>query len=316
MSDRLIKVADIPNGLWQSKEGLLSLPVDLCSLYREQLELKGLLTVALSATLDEGPVGGMSLEDTKKHFATRFSGSCARVQLAVLDPKDDLQNASDLFLKTFSGGKVGLLDIPCGAGAASASLLTCVAALREQSVLPREPLYVWLLGGDNSDFARAYADECFAKLRPCLEKQAIYLQYKTVFWDVLDADSNTALLHGWMVWARDCQKYFAIAANFSGFLHGANNFDKAKAQLGEVLRWAGELNASVMWLESQKNEVTEGFLPRWLKWFGIRLPKKFIGKASPEDIVGKSEAKCHHPIQSGSQFRVHLSLLRLEAPEA
>lgn len=312
MSDRLIRASDIPDALWMSKEGLLSLPESLCLLYRQQLESKGLLQEALGGMLDDGPVGGISEADTKKHFASRFSGSCARVQLAVLDPKAELRKASDLFIGAFSGGTLGLLDIPCGAGAASAALLSCVAALRSQGVLPREVLKVRILGGDNSDYARKCSEELITALAPNLVEQGIYVQYKTMPWDVLDAESTTKLIYEWVLWTNECKKCFMIAANFSGFLQSDCKLKEAKNQLGELLRWAGEKKSSVMWLEPQTNKALLGFIPRWINWLRDRMPSAFRAKTELDQIVGKSDAKCNHPLIANSTFRVHLALLRLE----
>lgn len=315
MVDRILRITDIPGALWQSKEELLSLPENLRLIYRQQLETKGLLELALGGALDDGPVGGMTEEDTKRHFAFRFSGSCARVQLAVLDPKAELRSASDLFIGAFSGGTLGLLDIPCGSGAASAALLSCVAALRSQGVLPREVLKIKILGGDNSGFARTYADEFIAVLGPSLVEQGIYVQYKTVPWDVLNAESTTNLIHEWVVWTNECKKCFTVAANFSGFLQGESKLKAAKSQLGEVLRWAGVRKSSVMWLEPQTNMALRGFIPRWINWLRDWMPSAFRPKTEVDEIVGTSVAKCNNPLKSDSMFRVHLALLRLETSE-
>ena len=151
MTDRLVKSSDLPRTLWQVDDGMLVLPAAVSRVYRNMLAEKGLMDEALNAHSDDGPVGGIKDSDTRRHFSARFSGSSARAQLAVLDPKDDLRNASDLFVKTFSGGKVGLLDIPCGAGAASAALLGCVA--KSTHIVTLEGIHKTLLGRFRPDLA-------------------------------------------------------------------------------------------------------------------------------------------------------------------
>ena len=97
------------------------------------------------------------------------------MELAVLDPKNDLENVSDYFIRAFSGGRIRLLDIPCGCGAASAALLTTVAELRRKNVIPRMPLEVSLTGGDISDTAVDYAEALFRYLSQSLRNQSIFL---------------------------------------------------------------------------------------------------------------------------------------------
>ena len=167
MTERLLDPKDIPQSLWDGDK-LLLLPQPLKDAYHKTLKTRGLLEDALEAPSSEGDIGGKSKDKTAWHFARRFSGSCARVELAILDPKDELGDASDYFLRVFSGGRVSLLDIPCGSGAASATLLMVVAELRRLNIIPREPLEVFLTGGDKSDTARENACLIFNELRQSL----------------------------------------------------------------------------------------------------------------------------------------------------
>ena len=173
MTGRFLKPKDVPKSLWDG-DNLLSLPQPLRDAYHKTLKTKGLLEEALKAS-PQGSIGGESAEETDQHIAHRFDGSCARVELAVLDPKDELSDASDHFVRAFSGGCVRLLDIPCGSGAASAALLTTVAELRRKKIIPREPLEVFLTGGDISDTARCNADLVFSELQQALRNQGIFL---------------------------------------------------------------------------------------------------------------------------------------------
>lgn len=316
MSKRLVAPSDLPATLWQDSFQRLLLPATVSSHYRNMLVANGLLEDAMTSDSHDGPVGGLSEADTRKHFATRFAASSARIQLAMLDPKEDLRHASDLFMKTFSGGRVGLLDIPCGAGAVSADLLCTLAALREAGVVPRQPLEVKLVAGDISRHARDYASDMIGGLRMILEEQAIYVDETFVEWNVLDLESTTSLLHTWMEWARDCREYCIVLANFSGFLQNSNKLDKAKPGLDEVFRWAAARRSLVMWLEPQTNAATEGLIPRILNWF-TRLPSRFTRRWSEGGGILQSSARYLHPIKTGFVPRVQLNLIRLEAsPDA
>jgi len=315
MTKRLLMTSDLPGTLWQLTDGMLVLPAALSSVYCTMLMDKNLMHQARNADSDEGPVGGVKEEDTRRHFASRFSGSSARVQLAVLDPKDHLRNTSDLFVKAFSGGKIGLLDVPCGAGAASAALLGCIAELRKAKVLPREPLEVFLVCGEISTYARSYAEELLDGMGKELEREGIWIKKKSVPWNVLDAESTTSILYAWMDWARDCREYFVVMANFSGFLQGQGKLNDAKPQLDEIIRWAASRRSSVFWIEPQTNLAVKGLIPRILAWFGLRLPSRFRQQWGTEKSIAGSDALFQHPVRVDSRPPVRLSLIRLEASE-
>jgi hypothetical protein len=114
MATRLLGSFDIPSMLWRRDEETLLLPHTICRAYRGMLEAKGLISLAESGQCDDGPVGGINERDTQKHFATRFATSAARVQLAMLDPNDELQNASDLFVRALAGGALDCSTFPAG----------------------------------------------------------------------------------------------------------------------------------------------------------------------------------------------------------
>ena len=315
MTKRLLLPSELPTGMWKGSQDSLLIPHSLCCAYRRMLEDKGLYECATEGPQRDGPVGGMSESDTQEHFATRFSGSAARTQLAVLDPKDELADASDLFVRTFAGGRVGLLDIPSGAGAASADLLATVAALREAGVFPRQPLHVDLVAGDVSEYARTYAAELLASIKGPLARQSIFLNEHLTHWDVLDAESTTAILHEWMQCAPDCREYFVVLANFSGFMESQRKFGQAKPQLSEIFRWAALRRSTVMWLEPQTNVATEGLFPRVLGWLREKMPRLFGRSCDVAECHMTSNCRYIHPVKVDCAPSVRLSLIRLEASD-
>lgn len=316
MTTRLLLPSDLPDSLWEKNRGCLRISQSLCDGYSSVLCLHGLIETAKSNDNDDGPVGGIRDEDTKRHFATRFAASAARTQLALLDPRDHLENASDLFLQAFSGGHVSLLDIPCGGGAASADLLALVAALREHRLIPRQPLFVQLVAGDISPLARQYASEVIESIRPSLESQSVFVEAHYEDWNTEEAASTTSLLHSWMKWAHACREHFVVMANFSGFLQRQGKFDKARPQLEEVIRWAGERRSTVIWIEPSTNVVTENFIPRVLDWLRTRLSAVFLRHWDQPDSNLTSEAVYLHPMKPDHYTpRVHLSLIHLKASD-
>jgi hypothetical protein len=313
MATRLLPTSAIPAELWKDSK-LLQLSPGLIGSYRIVLESTGLLEAALAATA-QGDIGGESAKNTAEHFTRNFSGSCGRVQLAVLDPKETLGEASNHFIRAFSGGKVAVLDIPSGSGAGSATVLSAIAHLRKESVLPRTPLDVWLVAGDKSQAALDNAARVLDALAPHLERQAIFLHPRYVVWDMLDAGSTVNLIHAWAKEhaPHDCREYFTLAANCSGFLQNDGNFKKAEAQLEQILAWSGRLKSTFMWVEPSTNAATLRMIPNVASRLWQKVRSFFghvLATAMPAPL--QSEAEVSHPVKPDFTHRVNLTLLRLE----
>lgn len=311
MHIRIVDPADIPSTIFDGT-GTIIFPDCLASAYRGVLSATGNLERALTITPD-GQTGGPSSAAAADHFVSAFSGSCARLKLAALDPKRDLQDASDLFMRAFSGGKVALLDAPCGAGAASAALLSTIAELRRLEVIPRVPLDVHLVAGDISPDALSYAAQMLEGMRAALRRQGITVHPLFRRWDLLDELSTTELLHAWMVHAPECREHFLLMANFSAFLHSSGNFKNAKNRLEEMFRWAAVRRSTVVWIEPQTNIALESVLPRVIKAFFVKT-LELIGAAKPSDPEPKpllSNAHFRHPLRVDGHSAVRLSLVKL-----
>jgi len=105
------------------REGTLALPASLWAAYRSEAAERGLLAKALGP---ESPAkafhGGEDAESSDLHFAFRFSGSAARLQYVVLDSESDFPEAAGILRQWCRTGRLALIDVPCGAGAASLAL--------------------------------------------------------------------------------------------------------------------------------------------------------------------------------------------------
>jgi hypothetical protein len=313
MASRLLPVSAIPAGLWKDAK-LLQLAPDLASTYHGVLQATGLLNDALSATA-RGDIGGESAKDAAEHFSRNFSGSCGRVQLAVLDPKDSLGESSNHFIRAFSGGSVALLDIPCGSGAGSATVLSAIAHLRKESVLPRTPLDVWLLAGDKAQPALDNAARVLSALGPLLERQAVFLHPKYVVWDMLDSVSTVKLIHAWSKdhAPPDSREYFTLTSNCSGFLQNDGNFKRAEAQIEQIMAWSAQLKSTFVWVEPSTKAATQTMLPKVVSRLWSKVKVLFghpTGSAGPGTL--QTDTEMAHPVKSDFTHRVNLTLLRLE----
>jgi hypothetical protein len=122
-----------------------------------------------------------------------------------------------------------------------------IAELRAHDVLPRQPLDIFVIGAEPSNWARAYAEEVLAEIRPLLEKQAIFVKAHFFTWDVTDALSNTDLIRRMTLASVDYPKRLLVVANFNAF-HAS-----------------GEHSVAV-WIEPDMNRaIGDGGLLRWLR---------------------------------------------------
>ena len=312
MKQRLLTPKDIPLALI-TDDGLLCLPQKLREAYFKTLEKGGLLERARKCS-PRDTIGGRSRADTDQHLAHKFSGSCSRVELAILDPKNELGDSSDGFIRAFSGGRVSLLDIPCGCCAASATVLSTIAELRRQQILPRQPLEVFLTGGDFSSSARTYAGQILDELERPLRNQGIFLKRSLYHWDINDEISNTELLSKWLT-ERECDKALLLIVGFSGVLGNDGKIKKVRGQLAEAIRWAGVRQATITWIEPQTKKARKMWDSRILKGIFDPLTSLPFGpKRLCDDLT--SEAKCLHPLCDDrvyttrlllNQWRVHLN---------
>lgn len=317
MKPRLIQPADIPETLWHAETKCLCLAPTLLTAWRYLLQHARLEERALQP-VPEGKIGGLSKEETDDHLAWRFSGSSARVQLGLLDPRDELAGVADAFAKVFSGGTVLVADLPCGSGAAVLTLLASIAELRRQDRIPRHPLYVKVVGGELSEFARDYASRAMDHIKDALAEQTIWVSAEFLPWDALDKFSTADLTNRLTVLGQECSARLMVLANFSGFLQGDGKWKEALPQFESLFVHGRAHNSFVLWIEPQTNKVLglSGFFSRVVAWF-----KKLFSahqtldeqEALVVENLGKSNASVQHPLKD-HQFDVHLVIQRFDLP--
>lgn len=314
---RLIKPEDIPETLWHPGLKCLRLAPSLLTAWGHLLRHAGLEEKALQP-VPKGEIGGLSQEETDDHLAWRFSGSSARVQLSLLDPRDELAGVSDAFAKVFSGGTVLLADLPCGSGAAVLTMLASISELRRQGRVPRHPLHVKVVGGELSEFARDYASRAMDHIKDALAEQAIWVSAEFLRWDALGKFSTADLTNRLTVLGQDCSARLIVLANFSGFLQGEGKWKEAIPQFESLFVHGRALNSFVLWIEPQTNKVlgSGGFFGRALAWFK-NLFSTHQSKEEQEALVvenlGKSSACVQHPLKA-HQFDVRLVIQRFDLP--
>jgi hypothetical protein len=314
---RLIPIDIIPTSLWSKENSILHLPPQLI-LSWEMLLDKNNLRGKANTEAPKGFEGGMSKEDTDNHLAWRFIGSVARVMLAMLDPHQKNTNIANTLTRIFSGNRVFLADLPCGSGAASMSILSVLCELRERGKIPRMPLHIIIIGGKISTYAQEYATEALNSLIDRLESQAIKIEFQVMTWDVCCKFSNTDLIKELILRSESCSAKLLLLANFSGFLERENKWKEAKDQFDELFRYSRDDNSIALWIEPEKNNVTQGngFFPRILKWFTEQV-QKLVGKDkqinNSDYEYSCSSVNVKHPLMEGT-FRTNLAIIPLDLP--
>jgi len=298
---RILPPELLPITLWDSENKLLNLPPELAQVYMTLIDRHNLRELANLRAKSDSPVGGFTQEETNKHFAQAFAGSVARTQLAFLDPKDDLAETSNAFISILAGNKLSLTDSPCGAGAAAFSLLANIAELRRQSVLPRMPLDIFLIGAEISEPARNYAQEILGELRPSLEAQAIFVDAEFMEWDVTCSLSNTDLIQCITKKSMGYEKRLLLIANFNGFLEREGKRKEAEKQIEELFRHISSTkNSLAIWIEPQMNSATKGLFP----W----LVKKIKESWNRFVKINVGDSLCLTSLSSETEFRLPLKL--------
>ena len=322
MSSRLIPPRDLPVTLWQPDhdngpyptgghrpQGLLRLPPSVAARYIDLLRSRNLLAGArdTSQREDNGPIGGESLADTHEHFAKRFSGSCGRLQLYWLDPRNAFPNVSDSIVHLCSGGEVRLLDAPCGAGAGSVTLLSLIAELRDQEVLPAHPLKVSVLGADISEHARDIAEAWHDELTEWWLSNGIEVEWKGTEWDATDHADTGVLIERWRKPVTAQTKMALAVSSFSGFLGtltGASPqrrwFDECAGSIQQLMAATARFGANTYWLEPPGNRHAGRVFPRLNN--EVLAKSKLLRGMQPTQH--SSEATLSDPVVSGGSFTV------------
>jgi hypothetical protein len=316
VSQRLLDPAMLPPCLWERTSETLVLPKALAAAYEVVIDRCGLRELALSRDQDNPPVGGISQEQTDKHFAQAFDGSVARTQLALLDPGNKAVRASNSFIRSLAGNRVALIDAPCGAGAAALAFLANIAVLREHDVLPREPLDIHLIGAEISEPARNYANDLLFELRTSLEAQAVFVESEFIAWDATDTMSTTDLVKRMTVAAANCDKTFLVIANFNAFLIRDGEFKKAQPKIAELLRYCSGESSAAIWIEPDMNRATEkgGLFPN-VRAF-LRGAWRFFAREDTEDAlpapISTASARFRLPLNPSQTARVGLAVMPLD----
>lgn len=306
----------LPTDIFDARTQTIRLPLPLSDAYERLLDRHDLREIALSRTQHDSPAGGIDKPATDRYFAQQFDNSAARSQLAITNATRDIGRVSNALIKLLSGTNVCITDVPFGSGAATFAILSAVAQLRAESILPRLPLEVDLIGGEISEHARTYAAQLLDELRPFLESQSIFVREQFVAWDVTDNLSNTDLIQRMVRASGDGFKRLVIVANFSSFLKQSGKRKQAEPQLGELFRHASTTDCLAIWMEPQMSAAVNdnglfATVAQWVtsRWHAFMRINSHDGSSTP---FATCELQFQSQLTPGRLRPVRLAVMHLD----
>lgn len=311
-NDRLLTPDQIPGCLWNPLTGTLTLPESLANAYVTLTDHHGMRAQGLEREEGAGATGGQTRSQQLDYFAKKFDGSSARAMLAMLDPKQKTGTTSDQILSSIAGNTVCMTDAPCGAGAASLSMLCTLGILRERGVLPRIPLTVRWIGGELSSDAIELSRSMFEAVTAELETQAIFLETQWITWNVTDPISTSDLVRASERASVSADTRLLVVANFSNALQGHRR-SAAKAQLEEIFRYSSGANSTAVWIEPDMNiSMNKGGLFGWIRGEFSALWRRLVGpspESGEEEPAHRCEASFVLPLKPEATNRVKLAVM-------
>jgi hypothetical protein len=313
LKNRFIKRNNLPSSLWCDESEHILLPDKLVELWKGLLTENDLMELAKQKA-PEGFEGGMSKEDTDKHLAWRYNGSCARVILSLLDPNDKLSEVSDAYASTFAGNKVFVADLPSGSGAAVVSILCTLFELRKNNVLPRHPIEITIIAAEISETAREYLHKQLVSLEELLQEQSIWFEFEILEWDAMNKISTVDLIKRMTILSQGCNARLLMLTNFSGFLENSGNWKRAKPQFDDIFLHSRDSLSTSIWIEPQRKTVARFFF-KAITWLKSSF-KDLLGQQADVDEASwyaQTEIKCKQPIKD-RDFTVRLTVMRFDLP--
>lgn len=234
--------------LWDGS--ILRLPQRFKDCYRTKLIELNLLDRASAGETGDGPYGGISDEATLEHFARRFGVSGCRIQSVAIGVNSALATASADILSALCDGGIRILDIPCGAGAASLSLLSLLGEIRQHGELPRLPLSIDIVGGDYSPKALELFISNLDYLSQKLTLQGMHISSRAIAWDATRGDSTANLMNAVLDESTTIpDEYCVLISNFSGDAGYKEFFVNFSPCLEQILARLHSKKVTLVWVE-------------------------------------------------------------------
>lgn len=265
----------ICRNLWRDET--LHIGDALAGEYASRLERLGLTGIARQRD-HHGEAGGEDAEATDRHFALQFVNSAGRAVYICIDALASLGDLTALINRFFSGGRIVLVEVPCGAGAGSLGLLSAIIEQRMAGLVPTLPLYVDIVGGDVSSRGLEHFELLLSHLTNASADSEIQLTSRMQLWDASDIRSSSRFIDHAVEVGRQADQVFLLVSNFSDAL--VNDELKAGFEhfLSQFLGRFGDTPHAICWIEpvSNKGEKAQSsfrkFFERIARWLASTVP--------------------------------------------
>ena len=269
--------------------------------------MMGLLEEAAKGIAKNDIIGGVGDEESVEHFTHRFGVSAGRVQFATLNADGQLREVSDAVLSTFSEGRIAVLDIPCGGGAASCGLVSTLLELRAAKVMPRLPLSLSILGGDFAPCVRDIFGGMLTGLAESARAEGICFRFSVAEWNATQSDATAKLIDDWFTQSEGAEEFVVLVSSFSGHLKSAAAFAEFSPCLEHIMARLHGRRATVLWIEPEMKQA-ESVLQR-LKQFVAALASRFRVPWGSPQTSRTARYQMAHPLNHG----VHRSSLVVQS---
>jgi len=253
----------------------MHLPKEFWEIYESKLKSLNLYEEACAGSKDSKIHGGQTPADTNKHFTHRFPNSALRVQVAITDPQEILQSIPDQIRATFANGHVKVLDLACGTGAGSISLLISLHVLRQARIVPTLPLNIAILGADYSAHALQIFSDLIVDLADVLATSGINVSLHTLGWDASEIPQTDDLCTYWFKDKSDGEERFVLISNISGSKESGFKeiFEKS---IDHVAARISNCTSTLLWVEPDGpgaihflKKIYQDLISKW-SWFAKR----------------------------------------------
>lgn len=264
---RTIPLKKIPSSLWN--DSAINFSDTLRVIYADTLAKYALTEQAKVYAV--GVVGGVSAHEADEHFAKRYLTSCSRVEFAYLDPLNRWTNIHNILNEILSEGRIGILDLACGSGAATLGLITTLIELRHKRILPVLPLSINIVG---ADYSQRSLDIFNAQLTPLViagNKYGVNIISNLVICDLGNATHITNTLAKFT--SSHADDYLVLIANISSALEKEGFRDNMDRAMTLILGHLNGKSANILSIEpsiskSEEKGWFKKMLVRALSFFG------------------------------------------------
>jgi hypothetical protein len=285
----ILEVNSIPKTLYY--KDILYFSNILTNSYKNKLEEIDLYYDAISEKCSDPKIeGGCDKDASELHYACRYLASASRLQYAMLGLHDSFLDFSEYLLTTFSDGSISLLDIPCGTGAGTFSVISTLYELRQHKKLPSLPLDIHLVAADCSTDALEIFQTKIKQLIPELENYNIHLiVHSFELWDARDESKTAKIVDQWL--KIEAEEKVVLISAFSGATRRKSDFDNLNFIFQNLRHRLLVEPATLLFVEPEMKSTEDDYFSWIKKLFPFQTITNFLHKI----FGGAGDFKWFHP---------------------